>query len=124
MKFAFATLLLATSLGAFANSACDNPKNDFDGLYCLNKVYIEADKELNENYKALHAVLDTAGRAALKSGQLAWINERNSKCSRSDADGFFVNLECAADTTIHRSQFLQDRIRECKGAGCMNSKLQ
>jgi len=108
---------------AFANSACDKPKNDFDGLYCLNKVYQEADKELNANYKALSAKLDGAGKTALKKGQLAWIQERNKTCSKLEPDRFFVDLECATNTTIERAQFLQNRVRECTSAGCQNSKL-
>lgn len=108
---------------AFANSACDNPRDDFDSLYCLNKVYQEADRELNENYKKLVAKLDANGRALLKRGQLDWIEERNAACSRRDTDTFWVNLRCARDTTIQRAQFLQDRYRECVSAGCQNSKL-
>lgn len=124
MKHLMLAALLCAATTAHANSACDQPKNDFDGLYCLNKVYQEADKELNENYKKLSGSLDTAGKARLKSGQLAWIKERNSSCSKRETDGFYVNLDCAADTTIARSRFLQDRIRECASAGCQNSKLQ
>jgi uncharacterized protein YecT (DUF1311 family) len=108
---------------AQANSACDTPKKDFDGLYCLNKVYQEADKELNDNYGKLAAKLDAAGKKRLKAGQLTWIEERNSSCSKHDGNSFFVNLECATGTTIKRSQFLQDRVRECASAGCQNSKL-
>ncbi|WP_020561128.1 lysozyme inhibitor LprI family protein [Thiofilum flexile] len=115
------TFLFATS--AFANSACDIPKNDFDGLYCLNKVYQEADAELNVNYKKLIAKLDAKGSSALKKGQRAWIEERNSSCSRRDSDGFFINLDCATRVTISRAQFLQDRYRECVSSGCQNSKL-
>lgn len=113
----------AFSSAAQANSACDKPKNDFDGLYCLNKVYQEADTELNANYKKLMAKLDPAGAAALRKGQLAWINERNSNCSRHEGDGFFVNLDCATNRTINRAQFLQDRYRECVSSGCQNSNL-
>ncbi|MBB5369691.1 MULTISPECIES: lysozyme inhibitor LprI family protein [unclassified Janthinobacterium] len=123
MKKLILALLVFSSGAALANSACDRPKNDFDGLYCLNKVYQEADKELNENYKKLSAKLDNAGKQALKSGQLSWINARNQSCSKSDADGFYVNLDCATRTTITRSQFLQDRVRECASSGCLNSKL-
>lgn len=123
MKKTLLTLLLCASGTAFANSACDSPKNDFDGLYCLNKVYQEADKELNENYKKLSAQLDSNGKKALKSGQLSWMTERNNSCSKREADGFYVNLNCATTTTIKRAQFLQDRIRECSSAGCQNSKL-
>lgn len=108
---------------AFANSACDKPKNDFDGLYCLNKVYQEADKELNDNYQKLSAKLDSDGKKALKKGQLAWIQERNKSCSKSEVEHFYVDLQCATSITISRAQFLQSRVRECTSAGCQNSKL-
>jgi uncharacterized protein YecT (DUF1311 family) len=123
MKKLVFSLLLCASGAAFANSACDVPKNDFDGLYCLNKVYQEADKELNETYKQLNGKLDGNGKKALKSGQLAWIESRNQSCSKREANAFYVNLDCATHTTIERSRFLQDRLRECSSAGCMNSKL-
>lgn len=123
MKKIIIALLVFSSGSALANSACDSPKNDFDGLYCLNKVYQEADKELNENYKKLSAKLDNTGKQALKSGQLSWMAARNQSCSKSDASDFYVNLDCATRTTIARSQFLQDRVRECVSAGCLNSKL-
>ena len=123
MKKLIVAALLCMSGSAFANSACDKPKNDFDDLYCLNKVYQEADKELNENYKALVAKLDADGKKALKTGQLAWIANRNDACSKRESSGFYVNLDCATQTTIERAQFLQDRVRECVSAGCQNSKL-
>ena len=116
-------LLLAVPVAARAEVACDHPRDDFDGLYCLNKVYQEADRELNENYKKLTGKLDADGKAKLKSGQLAWIDKRNAECSRRDGDGFFVNMRCATDETVARSRFLQDRLRECASTGCLNSKL-
>ena len=121
-KIAFVVLWCASS-AVFSNSACDKPKNDFDGLYCLNKVYQEADNELNANYKKLTQKLDTEGKSALKAGQLAWITARNQNCSRREGEAFYVNLQCATRTTIERSQFLQDRFRECVSSGCQNSKL-
>lgn len=127
MKSLIATaLILAGSLTgslAHANSNCDKPRDDFDGLYCLNKVYLEADKDLNSVYKELVGKLDAAGKGRLKSGQLSWIDERNSRCSRNDGGAFYVNLRCATETTISRVQFLQDRLRECKSSGCQQSKL-
>lgn len=124
MKLTWFFLAATTfSAAALANSACDKPRNDFDGLYCLNKVYQEADVELNANYKKLMVKLDPAGAATLKKGQLAWINERNLNCSRREGDGFFVNLDCATNRTISRAQFLQDRYRECVSSGCQNSNL-
>lgn len=109
---------------AFANSNCDKPRDDFDGLYCLNKVYLEADKELNDIYKNLNAKLDSSGKSLLKRGQLAWIDDRNRHCSQRDANGFWVNLNCSTRTTIDRAQILRGRLRECASSGCMNSRLQ
>lgn len=123
MKKSIALLALLAPLMASANSNCDKPVNDFDGLYCLNKVYIEADKELNARYKELMLFLDSSGKIALKRGQLAWIKQRNNECSRREGYNFFVNLDCATRQTIERVQFLQNRLRECKSSGCLNSKL-
>ena len=63
---------------------CDNPANDFDGLYCLTKVYLEADKELNTSYSQLNKRLNNKQKAIIKRGQLAWIRERNNQCSYYD----------------------------------------
>lgn len=124
IKIALAVLLSIQSALVFADTACDKPKNDFDGLYCLNKVYSQADKDLNEVYGKLSKSLDDSGKALLKHGQLEWIQHRNNNCSMHDDRGFFVNLDCATNTTIERVQFLSDRLRECSSAGCMNSKLK
>ncbi|MFO1113729.1 MAG: lysozyme inhibitor LprI family protein [Rhodospirillales bacterium] len=121
-KLAFAVFLLSAT-AAYADTACERPQNDFDGLYCLNKIYQEADKELNESYKKLTAKLDSSGKAALRTSQLAWIEQRNADCSRREGNKFFVNMDCATDTTVARTRFLQDRLRECNSTGCQNSKL-
>jgi len=123
MKKLLLALLVCCAGPAMANSACDKPRNDFDGLYCLNKVYQEADKELNENFKKLNSKLNTEGKQSLKAGQLAWIKQRNESCSKREGSAFYVNLDCATSTTIERSQFLQNRIRECSSTGCQNSQL-
>ncbi|HEY6306053.1 MAG TPA: lysozyme inhibitor LprI family protein [Candidatus Angelobacter sp.] len=124
MKTVIAVLLAICALPVLAqSSACDHPKNDFDGLYCLNKIWIEADHNLNQAYQKLNAKLNAEGKTSLKKGQLAWIESRNASCSKTDSSGFFVNLKCATDTTIERTRFLEDRYRECVSAGCMNSRL-
>lgn len=123
MKGFLAIALLAISSAAWANSSCDSPKNDFDGLYCLNKVYQQADTDLNTAYKGLNTKLDVAGRATLKQGQLAWMRQRNDSCSMHKGSGFYVDLNCATQTTIERTRFVQDRLRECVSSGCRNSQL-
>lgn len=122
MRKLIATIIITVASGA-AYADCDNPKNDFDDLYCLNKVYIQADKDLNDSYGKLMKKLNNEGRSLLKKGQLDWIRNRNDDCSYHDQRGFFVNLECATHTTIERVQFLDDRYRECVSSGCLNSKL-
>lgn len=122
-KKLLALACLLTPLWAFAQQNCDKPRDDFDDLYCLNKVYIETDAELNQVYKDLVGRLTADGRANLKRSQLAWIEERNSSCSRKIDSGFYVNLSCATRTTRSRLQVLQDRVRECRSSGCQPSKL-
>lgn len=120
-------LIVFLSLPFFAQPAladnCDNPSNDFDGLYCLDKIYLAADKDLNTAYKTLKSQLDGQGKDALGAGELVWMENRDRQCSQRQGGEFFVNLDCATKTTIERLHFLQDRIRECTSSGCQNSKL-
>lgn len=124
MKLALFMLFTACCANAaLAANACDKPRDDFDGLYCLNKAYQDADAELNASYQQLVAKLDTIGRSVLRKSQLAWIEERNARCSKKEGEDFFVNLNCAAQTTAARNRFLQDRLRECAKSGCQTGKL-
>ena len=123
MKRLLACLALLAAGPAFADSACDHVTNDFDGLYCLNKVYQQADADLNAAYKDLVAKIGADARATLRQHQLQWMAERNASCSRHEGTSFFVDLDCATRVTIDRTRFLQDRVRECVSSGCMNSRL-
>ena len=102
---------------------CDKPVNDFDGLYCLTKVYLEADKELNNSYTKLNKALNSTQKSKLKRGQLAWMRERNDQCSYHDEGGFYVNMDCATRTTTKRVNFLNERVRECSAGSCRDSRL-
>ena len=102
---------------------CDKPINDFDGLYCLTKVYLEADKELNNSYTKLNKVLNSQQKTTLKRGQLAWMRDRNDQCSYNNDEGFFVNMGCATRVTTERVNFLNDRVRECNAGSCRDSRL-
>ena len=102
---------------------CDRPNNDFDGLYCLTKVYLEADKELNNSYNKLSKLLNRQQKSTLKRGQLAWMRERNDRCSYHDDGGFFVNMNCATSKTTTRVNFLNERVRECNAGSCRDSRL-
>jgi uncharacterized protein YecT (DUF1311 family) len=108
---------------AQAQTACDKPHDDFDGLYCLNKVYQQADQDLNADYSKLLGLLNAEGAQLLRTGQLTWIRTRNAECSQHIGTRFLVDLSCATRTTITRNRFLEDRVRECVSSGCRNSRL-
>ena len=117
-------MLCVTSTHAIADSACDKPRNDFDGLYCLSKIYQQTDTDLNTAFTQLRDKLDDAGKEALRTTQIAWLKTRDQSCSRHERSGFYVNLVCATNTTTARTEFLQARYRECISSGCMNSRLR
>ena len=121
-KFFICTFILMYSSFAMADN-CNNPRDDFDSLYCLNKVYQEADKDLNKAYKKLKKLLKRNGRKKLKNRQIVWIKRRNNDCSFRKNGMFFVSLSCTTKTTIARTNELMNRIRECKATGCQASKL-
>jgi uncharacterized protein YecT (DUF1311 family) len=116
-------MLLGATLSARTETACEKPRNDFDGVYCLSKIYQQADQDLNSAYAKLRERLDPQGQDKLRTGQLAWLRSRDQECSRHEPEGFYVNLACATKVTIARSHFLEDRYRECLSTGCLDSRL-
>ena len=62
---------------------CNKTTSDYDVVYCGTKLYLQADKELNDVYPKLLAKLNTDGKQLLKTGQLAWIEGRNRQCSET-----------------------------------------
>lgn len=121
-KILICTMAILLSSATMGDN-CDNPRDDFDGLYCLNKVYQQADKDLNIAYKKLRKLLKKKDRRKLKNRQINWIKDRNSRCSFKRNGMFFVSLSCTTKTTISRTNQLSNRIRECKATGCQPSKL-
>jgi len=109
---------------ALAANACSNPSSDFDQVYCYTKLFMQADADLNASYKNLLPKLNNEGRAALRKSEVAWIKQRNGKCAESRGGDVLVNLECTVEQTVSRTNWLNDRVRECTASGCMNEKLQ
>ena len=120
-----ATLALAGLLGlANAQAAgCGTPRNAFDTVYCASNLFAQTDKSLNQTYGELRKQLPADQQAVLKQSQLAWIKQRDSQCAREEADGYFVNLDCAVTLTENRLDQLKERLRECASTGCEAGKL-
>lgn len=105
-------------------AGCDSPSSDFDYVYCVTQLFVQADKELNLAYQELRGKLNASGVALLRTGQLAWIRERNARCTRREPESRVTNLDCAVSMTEERTAFLKSRIRECNSTGCVNSRLR
>lgn len=110
-------------LPRLALADCEHTKNDFDDVYCLAKIYINADGDLNDAYKSLVAKLNAEQKKSLKSGQVAWIKQRNESCGQAESDGYYVDLDCAVTTTRKRSDFLIERRKECEAGACDAQRL-
>lgn len=123
MKKIVLTLIAASlSCGAYA-AGCGKPRNAFDQVYCSATEFAQADRDLNQIYTRLRGQLQPAQQSVLKDGQVAWIKQRDASCANEQPSGYFVNLECAVNTTQQRIAFLKERERECTSTGCVDSKL-
>ncbi|MBR8058899.1 lysozyme inhibitor LprI family protein [Burkholderia dolosa] len=113
---------LAVPFAAHA-AGCAKPRSAFDQVYCSSNEFSQLDRELNDQYGRLRKQLSGDQQAKLKSGQLAWMKQRDDRCSEKRDDGYLVNLQCAIDATQSRLSFLRERERECASTGCVTSRL-
>lgn len=118
--FAFSAFLFLT-LGtpAHAEDGCTNPKTPYDATYCLAKLFLESDKELNEVYKDLRAFLKDPVKKDLTNVQRQWIQYRDETCSNTGT----INVDCNYKVNKERAEYLRDRLRECKTDHCQNDKI-
>ena len=121
-KMLFALSCFAFSGLVFAEN-CDHVRNTYDAVHCDNKVYANADNELNRNYQDLRKKLNTQQKNILKHSQLAWIRDRDRSCSGDSNAGEVIYTRCQLQKTQERNSWLTERIRECKTIGCKTSAL-
>jgi soluble lytic murein transglycosylase len=117
-------MFLLAGLGWSLAQTCDNPKSEFDSLYCVVQEFQQADKELNDAYKELLAKLNPEGQGLLRNSQRAWIRQRD-RASAATLEGKTVfYMDTATVMTKERTAFLKARLRECNSTGCLNAKLR
>jgi uncharacterized protein YecT (DUF1311 family) len=114
---------MAAGVPQARSTSCDDPKTAFDNVYCERKVYMQADTDLNAAYKKLRLLLKAPERATLLQSQHAWISQRDERCGLSEGSSIKIDLTCAKDMTIERTNWLNDRSRECTSSGCRASRL-
>ncbi len=112
--------LVLLSLNVFADN-CERPRNAFDSLYCARKVFFQLDDALNDKYKELRGLINDDQKNMLKSSQIGWIKQRDSKCTVNNRS---IIVSCAVKRTRERLTFLENRIFECKGHGCIDNHIK
>lgn len=93
---------------------CTNPTSNYDKTYCIAKLFMESDKELNEVYSDLRKMLKSEEQKGLKAVQLEWISYRNTSCE----DKGMIAVDCNFKVNKARTEYLRDRLRECKTGHC------
>ena len=117
MKFNILLFLSIASGSVFAG--CEKPAAGYDTTYCMAKLFVESDNELNDAYKNLSVLLNPEQKKKLIGAQRSWIKFRNAKCS----DGGTIMVDCNYDVNKNRTKFLLDRVTECKIGSCKNDLL-
>ena len=100
-------------------AGCEKPAAGYDSTYCMAKLFVESDNELNNAYKNLSILLNHEQKKKLIGAQRSWIKFRNVKCS----DGGTIMVDCNYSVNKNRTKFFLDRITECKIGSCKNDLL-
>lgn len=114
LKLLAAAVLLSTSGSAFAEEACEKFTTSYDRTYCTAKLFVESDNELNQVYKELKSHLKGETSKALTATQRKWLKYRDNQCEDSGS----INVSCNYDVNRSRTEYLRDRLRECKTGNC------
>ncbi len=112
-RFLFVGLALLTG-SALADEACDQYQTAYDQTYCMAKLFLASDDELNQVYKDLKSQLQGNTAKKLTNVQRQWISYRDSNCQ---AEGK-INVRCNYHINKARTEYLRDRLRECKTGNC------
>lgn len=118
MAMAFTALAL-TPLSASADNECDRYQTSYDRTYCMSKISAEADNELNIVYKQLRSVINAATKKQLVYVQRDWLKYRNATCENSGT----IDVNCNYRLNKERTEFLRDRLRECRAGTCRASAI-
>lgn len=117
--------LLASALALSFHSAqaqgeCDKYTTSYDLTYCYSKLFLESDKELNSVYSELRGVLKEGPKKQLQSVQRDWIKYRDQTCQPTAGT---INVDCNYEVNRKRTEYLRDRLRECKAGTCRDDMV-
>lgn len=121
MKKMLLALSLAIAANAFAiETNCDKYKESYGRTYCLSKLFVESDNELNDVYQELRGKISKEAQKSLKDTEIRWIKYRTSKCEVSPGT---IDVRCSYEVNRDRTNYLRDRLRECNSRMCDNAAI-
>ena len=115
-----ALLLISTQFShADITDSCSKFKTNYDRTYCVGKLFLESDKELNEVYTELRKPLKDNLKKQLTELQRDWIKYRDGACESSGS----IDVSCNYKVNRERAEYLRDRVRECKTGNCNDAAI-
>jgi len=117
---AFVGIIAMTAGVVFATGECDKYNTSYDVTYCYCKLFIESDRELNEVYKELKGRLSDKLKKNLTETQRGWMKYRDSTC---ETQAGTINVDCNYQVNKERTEYLRDRLRECKTGNCRGDMI-
>lgn len=116
---AAAGLMFATAAHAI-ETQCDKYSGTYDRTYCLSKLFVDSDAELNVVYKELRDLLNDSGKKALKNAEVKWLKYRTDRCETSPGT---IDVRCSYEVNVDRTNYLRERARECRSSKCDNNAV-
>lgn len=114
-----ASLMLSTAANAI-ETQCDKYSGTYERTYCLSKLFVDSDAELNVVYKELRDQLNDSGKKALKDSEIKWLKYRTGRCETSPGT---IDVRCSYEVNVDRANYLRERSRECRSSRCDNSAV-
>lgn len=108
-------MMLVLGSYAMADDSCERYTTSYDRTYCKSKLFVESDKELNDVYKNLRKNIPSSVSEKLKQTQRDWMKYRDNKCETQPGT---INVDCNYQVNKDRTEYLRDRLRECKTGSC------
>lgn len=99
---------------------CAKYHSSYDQTYCIAKLFLASDNELNDVYKKLKERLKGDSQKGLVQVQRDWIKHRNGACEGGTGS---IDVDCNYRVNRERTNYLRDRLRECETGSCNNALI-
>lgn len=101
--------------GSALTEQCGSYRTPYDRTYCVAKLFMRSDQELNTVYGKLESAVTGDTRQGLVQVQRGWIKYRDRAC---EAGAGSIDVVCSYHVNRARTDYLRDRLRECEAGRC------